>query len=109
MHSVEGAIENLERDILGLSDGSMLGKLFVLSSAVVSPGCSSDQTPLSLVSFETNLILVVRIRNWKYSTCTLGCADGGLEKAGFCKGFAERVRAVRRASAQSLYNYRWNA
>ena len=44
--SFEGAIKNGERDLLGHSDSSMLGKSTVLSSAVVSAGCSSDQTSL---------------------------------------------------------------
>ena len=47
----EGAIENGERDLLGHSDSSMLGKSPVLSSAVVSAGCwASDQTSLSAES-----------------------------------------------------------
>ena len=45
--SFEGAIENGERDLLGHSDSSMLGKSPMLSSAVVSAGCSSNQTSLS--------------------------------------------------------------
>ena len=40
----EDATENGERDLLGHSDSSMLGKSPVLSNAVVSAGCSSDQT-----------------------------------------------------------------
>ena len=50
--SFEGATENGERDLLGHSDSSMLGKSPMLSSAVVSAGCSSDQTSLAEGSSE---------------------------------------------------------
>ena len=102
--SFEGAIENGERDMLGHSDSSMLGKSPVLSSAVVSAGCSSDQTSLVAGSSDPTSFSSGNIQ-----PACLVVLQGGLEKAGFSKRSAERVCAAKRASTQSLYNYRWNA
>ncbi|MCG7878571.1 MAG: hypothetical protein JAY75_22815 [Candidatus Thiodiazotropha taylori] len=107
--SVEGAIENGERDMLGHSDSSMLGKSPVLSSSFVSTGCSSDQTALSEGSFDPTSFSSCTSETGNVQPARLVVLQGGLEKAGFSKRSAERVCAAKRASTQSLYNYRWNS
>ena len=107
--SFEGAIENGERDLFGHSDSSMLGKSPVLSSAVVSAGCSSDQTSLSVGSSDPTSFSSYSSETGNIQPARLVVLQGGLEKAGFSKRSAERVCAAKRASTQSLYNYRWNA
>ena len=95
--------------MFGHSDSSMLGKSPVLSSAVVSAGCSSDQTSLSAGSSDPTSFSSYSSETRNIQPACLVVLQGGLEKAGFSKKSAERVCATKRASTQSLYNYRWNA
>ena len=106
--SFEGAIENGERDLLGHSDSFILGKSPVLSSSVVSAGCSSDQTSLSVGSSDPTSFSSYSSETGNIQPARLVVLQGGLEKAGFSKRSAERVCAAKRAH-RSLYNYRWNA
>ena len=107
--SFEGAIENGERDLLGHSDSYMLGQSPLLSSAVVSAGCSSDQTSLSAGSSDPTSFSSYSSKTGKIQSARMVVLQGGLKKAGFSKRSAERVCAAKRASTRSLYNYRWNA
>ena len=100
--SFEGAIENGERGLLGHSDSSMLGKSPVLSSAVVSAGCSSDQTSLSAGSSDPTSFSSYSSETRNIEPAHLVVLQGGLEKAGFSKRSAERVCAAKRASTVSL-------
>ena len=107
--SFEGTIENGERDLLGHSDSFILGKSPVLSSSFVSAGCSSDQTALSVGSSDPTSFSSYSSETGNIQPARLVVLQGGLEKAGVSKRSAERVCAAKRASTQSLYNYRWNA
>ena len=87
----------------------MLGKSPVLSSAVVSAGCSSDQTSLSAGSSDPTSFSSCSSETGNIQPAHLVVLQGGLEKARFSKRSVERVCAAKRASTQSLYNYHWNA
>ena len=89
--SDEGLAENGERNLLGHSDSSLLGEPSVLPGSAVSDGCS--QTSNSEVSFDPA------------SFPSSSSKAGNLQPT---KKSAERVCAAKRASIQSLYNYRWN-
>ena len=96
------AIENGERDFLGHSDNYMLGKSSVFSSAVVSAGCSSDQT-----SCRRDLLIKPhsRLTHPKPEIFNLHawlCCREVSRRQGFSKRSAERVCAAKRASTQSL-------
>ena len=92
----------------GHSDSSVLGKSPLLSSSAVTAGCSSDQASLVAGSFDPASFSVLSSETGNVQPARLAVLQGGLKKAGFSKKSAERVCASRRASTQSLYNYRWN-
>lgn len=106
--SNEGLIENGEGDLSGHPDSSLLGESSVLPSSAVP--CSSTSNPSSIQEGSPNPTsfpaLSSEARN--IQPARLVVLQGGLEKAGFSKKSAERVCAAKRASTQSLYNYRWN-
>ena len=70
---------------IGHSDSSMLGKSPSLSSAVVSGGCSSDQTSLSAGSSDPISFSSYSSKTRHIQPAHLVVLQGGLEKAGFSK------------------------
>ena len=105
--SPEGGSENGVRNLPGHSDSSVLGKSPLLSSSAVTAGCSSDQASLAEESFDPASFPVSSSETGNVQPARLAVLQGSLEKAGFSKKSADRVCASRRASTQSLYNYRW--
>ena len=106
--SPERGSENGVRNLPGHSDSSVLGKSTLLSSSVVTAGCSRDQASLAAGSFDPASFSVLSSETGNVQPARLAVLQGSLEKAGFSKKSAERVCASRRASTQSLYNYHWN-
>ena len=103
--SDEGLAENVERNLLGHPDSSLLGEPSILSGPAVSDICTSSQTSNSEGSFDPASFPSSSSEAGNLQPARLAVLQGDLEKAGFSKKSAERVCAAKRASTQSLYNY----